>query len=81
MLNSTIDETRRDELALFCRASIPGDRWVVGRLKPELTSALAAAAADEDELGGSARSRRASRPASRAGAAQDAPRGGTRRAE
>ena len=53
----------------------------VGRWEPELTSALAAAAADEDEPCGSARSRRASSPAPRAGAAQDAPRGGTRRAE
>ena len=43
----------------------------------ELKSALAAAAADEDELGGSARSCRASSPAPRAGGeTQDAPRGG-----
>ena len=43
----------------------------------ELKSALAAAAADEDELGGSARSCRANSPAPRAGGeTQDAPRGG-----
>jgi len=45
----------------------------------ELKSALAAAAADEDELGGSARSSscRANSPAPRAGGeTQDAPRGG-----
>ena len=53
----------------------------VGRWEPELTSALAAAAADEDEPGGSAGSHRTSSPAPRVRAAQDTPHGGTRRAE
>ena len=53
----------------------------LGRWEPELTRSLAAAVADEDELGGSGRSRWASSPAPRAGAAQDAPRGGTRHAD
>ena len=80
MLNSTIDEPRRDELAFFLQSV--NTRRQVERWKPERTTALAAAVADEDELGGSARrSRKASRPAPRAGVAQDAPRGGTRRAE
>tara|TARA_B100000524_G_scaffold240598_1_gene128531 strand:- start:377 stop:646 length:270 start_codon:yes stop_codon:yes gene_type:complete len=56
-------------------------RRQLGRWEPELTRSLAAAVADEDELGGSGRSRWASSPAPRAGAAQDAPRGGTRHAD
>ena len=51
----------------------------VGRRESELTSALTAAAVDEEELDGSARSCRASSPTPRAGAAQDAPHGETRR--
>ena len=63
-------------------SSIPAAAGALGLRKPELTSViLAAAAADADEPGGSARSRRARSAASRAVAAQDAPRGGTRCAE